>query len=280
MMCIVPMRVQFRLMNMPQEQFRISIEAFDGPLDLLLYLVRRSEVDIHDIPIAKITDEYLEILRHSTSVDVEMAGEFLVMAATLIEIKSRSLVPQSQIDEDEVDQESYDDSSDPRGDLIRQLLAFQRFRTASEQLDIRRASFALRFEATIGIQKENEINEEHSLELDDIHILDLSDAYEHIASAIDFTRLGEHHVAFDDIPIELCQEDLVDRLARSSEKHITLQSTFEGLTLPERVGMFLATLELVRLRRITVQQDDQLGSITISLLKEEVTNDELNVGEH
>jgi|TARA_B100000959_G_scaffold285269_1_gene359481 segregation and condensation protein A len=267
-------------MNMPQEQFRISIEAFDGPLDLLLYLVRRSEVDIHDIPIAKITDEYLEILRHSTSVDVEMAGEFLVMAATLIEIKSRSLVPQSQIDEDEVDQESYDDSSDPRGDLIRQLLAFQRFRTASEQLDIRRASFALRFEATIGIQKENEINEEHSLELDDIHILDLSDAYEHIASAIDFTRLGEHHVAFDDIPIELCQEDLVDRLARSSEKHITLQSTFEGLTLPERVGMFLATLELVRLRRITVQQDDQLGSITISLLKEEVTNDELNVGEH
>ncbi len=280
MMCIVPMRVQFRLMNMPQEQFRISIEAFDGPLDLLLYLVRRSEVDIHDIPIAKITDEYLEILRHSTSVDVEMAGEFLVMAATLIEIKSRSLVPQSQIDEDEVDQESYDDSSDPRGDLIRQLLAFQRFRTASEQLDIRRASFALRFEATIGIQKENEINEEHSLELDDIHILDLSDAYEHIASAIDFTRLGEHHVAFDDIPIELCQEDLVDRLARSSEKHITLQSTFEGLTLPERVGMFLAALELVRLRRITVQQDDQLGSITISLLKEEVTNDELNVGEH
>ncbi len=280
MLCIVLKRVQFRLMNMPQEQFRISLEAFDGPLDLLLYLVRRSEVDIHDIPIAKITDEYLEILRHSTSVDVEMAGEFLVMAATLIEIKSRSLVPQGQIVEDEVAQEEHDESHDPRGDLIRQLLAFQRFRTASEQLDERRSLFALRFEATIGIQKAKEITEEPSLELDDIHILDLSDAYEHIASAIDFTRLGEHHVAFDDIPIELCQEDLVDRLTRNTGKQLTLQSTFEGLTIPERVGMFLATLELVRLRRVTVQQDDQLGSITISLIEEEVTNDELNVEEH
>jgi len=267
-------------MHLPQEQFRISLEAFDGPLDLLLYLVRRAEVDIHDIPIAEITDDYLEILRHSASVDVEMAGEFLVMAATLIEIKSRSLVPPEQIEEDNQQDEAEDAPSDPKGDLIRQLLSYQRFRTASEQLEAKRLAFGLRFEAGVGILEVKDEEEEPSLELDDVHILDLSDAYEHIASSIDFTRIGEHHVAFDDIPIELCQEDLLDRLTRNAEKQITLQSTFEGLTQPERVGMFLATLELVRLRRVTVHQDDMLGSILVSLLEGDLTDGELNVEEH
>jgi len=88
-------------MSLPQEQFRVTIDAFDGPLDLLLYLVQRAEVDVQDIPIATITDEYLEVLRLGIAVDVELAGEFLVMAATLIEIKSRSLVPEEDIAKDD-----------------------------------------------------------------------------------------------------------------------------------------------------------------------------------
>jgi segregation and condensation protein A len=263
-------------MSLPQEQFRITIDAFDGPLDLLLYLVRRAEVDIHDIPIAEIADDYLEVLRIGSSVDVEMAGEFLVMAATLIEIKSRSLVPPEQVAEDDEALESQDSTEDPRGDLIRQLLAFQRFRTASEHLETRRQSFALRSAVTVGISTLPEVEQEPILELDDVHILDLSDAYEHIASAIDFTKLGEHHVAIDDIPIELCQEDLIDRLSRNSEKQLTLQDTFDGLTFPERVGMFLATLELVRLRRVTVLQEEFSGSIVLSLLEDAVMDDESN----
>ena len=280
MMCIVAMGLQFRLMNIPQEQFRITIDAFDGPLDLLLYLVRRAEVDIHDIPIAQITDEYLEVLRDAAAVDVEMAGEFLVMAATLIEIKSRSLVPPDQAAEDDESQSEDEPAVDPRGDLIRQLLAFQQFRTASEQLESLRISFALRFETSVGISKLSGVEPEPALDLDDVHILDLSDAYEHIASSIDFTCLGEHHVAFDDIPIELCQEDLLDRLARVDNKRLSLQDTFEGLTLQERVGMFLATLELVRTRRVTVQQDEFIGSIFVELIPDVVTDDELNVEAH
>jgi segregation and condensation protein A len=266
-------------MPLPQEQFRISIDAFDGPLDLLLYLVRRAEVDIHDIPIATITEEYLEVLRQGASVDVEMAGEFLVMAATLIEIKSRSLVPPEQVQEDDVELGEDDANEDPRGDLIRQLLSYQRFRTASELLEARRNLFALRYEVLIGIPKQPVVHEEPSLELDDVHILDLSDAYEHIASAIDFTQLDGHHIAFDDVPIELCQEDLLDRLARSDEKKLTLQATFSGLSLQERVGMFLATLELVRVRKVTIQQTEEWdGAIIIILLDEDAMPcDEPNV---
>jgi len=263
-------------MSIPQEQFRVSLDAFDGPLDLLLYLVQRVEVDIHDIPIAQITDEYLAVLRQGISVDVDMAGEFLVMAATLIEIKSRSLVPAEQVLEDDAQMGSDGILEDPRGDLIRQLLAFQRFRLASEHLEHRRITFERKFEARVAIPK-MPIDDEPSLELDDVHIFDLSDAYEHIASAIDFSRLGDHHVSFDDIPIELCQEDLVDRLNRTQMKQLTLQSTFSGLSIPERIGMFLATLELVRLRKVTVRQDLGDGDIIIELLEdEEVIFDGLN----
>jgi len=257
-------------MSLPQEQFRIAIDAFDGPLDLLLYLVRRAEVDIHDIPIARITDDYLEVLKNGGGVDVEMAGEFLVMAATLIEIKSRSLVPPEQVAEDDEEHGNGESSDDPRGDLIRQLLSYQRFRTASELLESGRISYGLKYEVRIGTPKMSIDNDEPSLELDDVHILDLSDAYEHIASAIDFTRLDGHHIAFDDIPIELCQEDLLNRLETSSDCKISLQSTFAGLSPPERVGMFLATLELVRIRKVTIAQDeDGTGEIIIVLLEGE-----------
>ena len=114
---------------------------------------------------------------------------------------------------------------------------------------------------------------EHALELDDVHIIDLADAYEHIASAIDFERIGEHHVAFDDVPIELCQEDILDRLQRSHAQKLTLQETFQGMQLQERIGMFLATLELVRLRQITIVQDDHFDSIIIKAI-EEVTEEQ------
>ena len=174
-------------------------------------------------------------------------------------------------DEREIDT---DDPIDPRGNLIRQLLAFQRFRTASEHLESMRLSFMNSFMVSVGIQKVPEMDEEPSLDLDDVHLLDLSDAYEFIASSIDFARLGEHHIAFDDIPIEICQEDLLQQLSQTNEKKLTLQTAFQGLSLTERVGMFLATLELVRIRRITVQQDDYQGHIMIALLEDVIIDGE------
>ena len=250
-------------MSLSQEQFRITIDSFDGPLDLLLYLVKRAEVDIYEIPIAQIADDYLEVLRTSAAIDVEMAGEFLVMAATLIELKSRSLVPIEKLNDDENVDETDCDPTDPKGDLIRQLLAYQRFRTAAEKLDEQKQAHALKYSVRVKTAVIEEPNNEPALEIDDVHIVDLADAYEHIASAIDFERIGEHRVAFDDVPIELCQEDILDRLNRSQARKLTLQETFQGMQLQERIGMFLATLELVRLRQITIVQDDHFDSIII-----------------
>lgn len=251
-----------------QDDYRISLESFQGPLDLLLYLVRRAEVDIHNIPIATITDQYLDVLRQVEAVDVELAAEFLVMAATLVEIKSRMLMPAEQRGDDgEAGDRPVDDAVDPRHELIQQLLAYQRYRVAAEELDLQRVLYEQRYPVRPAWQFFDlpEEDADVELELDDVHVYDLSDAYERIASAIDFARLGSHHVEFDDTPIELYEQDLLDRLERTAERRLTLQRAFEGQTQAQRIGLFLATLELTRVRRITVQQDDIDAEIVVTM---------------
>ena len=236
-----------------QDDYVISLEAFEGPLDLLLFLIRRAEVDIQDIPIAKITDQYLLILRQVDEVDIEQAGEFLVMAATLIELKSRTLAPAEASDEQE-GSDAADEFNDPKQDLIRQLLAYQRIRTAGEALDDRRMAAALRLRVRVRPSDEA-LKLDEGMELEDVHLMDLVDAWEHVAAAIDFDRLGAHHVSVDDAPIALYQTDLVDRLTRRSGRPLVLQEAFAGKSAAQRIGLFLAVLELVRGRRIICHQD-------------------------
>ena len=262
-----------------QDDYQVNLDAFCGPLDLLLYLIRRAEVDIHDIPIAKITKQYLELLKQVEHIDVEAAGEFLIMAAMLIELKSRTLIPP---DPDAVDDMGdglitpTGDAIDPRHELVQQLLSYQRYRIASEALEDRRNEFMHRYPARAFHQdfpfEETDLND---LELEDVHILDLHDAYEHIAASINFAQIGDHTVEIDDTPIALYQEDLLDRLGRSEKSCMTLQESFEGQLPQQRVGLFLAMLELVRLRKIAIKQDELLSDIAIELtIDEESVNAE------
>lgn len=261
-----------------QEDYQISLDLFHGPLDLLLYLIRRAEVDIHRIPIAQITDQYLALLRQLDDIDIDAAGEFLVMAATLVEIKSRTLMPPGQASEqtgEPGEGGAAAASGDPRYELVQQLLAYQKFRIASDELESRRIAFAQRFPrkpARLDMvakpqaaQDEVEQHEPIEIELEDAHLFDLSEAYERIMASIDFGKLGDHRVEIDDTPIALHQEDLLDRLSRSETRRLTLQEAFEGATAGQRIGLFLATLELVRLRRVTVAQPEVDGPIELLL---------------
>ena len=259
-----------------QEDYRVALETFEGPLDLLLYLIRRAEVDIHDIPVARITDQYLAFLRHVDNIDVEIAGEFLVMAATLIELKSRTIAPPDGNDEDGESADLASDATseiDPRYELVQQLLAYQRYRTAAEDLDDRRVSFSMRYtvharESDQG-EPEPEANALREIDLEDVHIIDLADAYEAIMASIDFTHLGDHVVEIDDTPLALHQEDLVDQIQRSPQHRLTLQSAFQGRSGGERIGLFLAVLELVRMRRVTVRQEEPDSEIEVLLRESE-----------
>ncbi len=274
-----------------QEDYQITLDAFRGPLDLLLYLIRRAEVDVHDIPIAQITDQYLTFLQQLDDIDIDVAGEFLVMAATLIEIKSRTIAPPQKPGEENANDgmPGIPESTDPRYELVQQLLAYQKYRIASDDLEHRRIAFLNRYprrpakfdgtapaaDPPLPNTAENDdgtIAEDDSfdnlpieLELEDAHVFDLSEAYERIMASIDFGKIGDHRVEMDDTPIALHQEDLLDRLTRSQDRRLTLQNAFEGANTGQRIGLFMATLELVRLRRITVIQEEIESPIQLAL---------------
>lgn len=268
-----------------QEDYQVTLDAFHGPLDLLLYLIRRAEVDILDIPIAAITEQFLVFLQELDNIDIDDAGDFLVMASTLVEIKSRSIAPPAPPVDGEGDRggDSSFNAFDPRLELIQQLLAYQRYRIAADELDKRRLSFLQRYPTRPDRNvRHDEYAEPMELDLEDVHILDLSESYERIVSSIDFTQLGDHTIEIDDTPIALYQEDLLDRLERSAKHRLTLQEAFEGANILERIGLFLATLELVRLRRMTVIQDAIDSPIELILNEDPeevlvIESDEINV---
>lgn len=255
-----------------EDEYTVRLGTFEGPLDLLLYLIRRAEVDIHDIPIVDITDQYLDAISGidaETTLDIDAAGEFLVMAATLVELKSRTLAPGRADGEDGEGGEEAEEV-DPRHDLVRQLLAYQRYRAAAGELDDRREEFAARWPVRVraGRVEEAEDAEPPTLELDDVHAGDLLTAFERIMAAIDPSRLGEHAVEYDDTPIGLHQEDLVDRLRRSPSGRLPLTAVFEGRTRGAMIGLFLGVLELARQHRLRFHQVD-MGDIELELRPDE-----------
>jgi len=257
--------------------YRVQLETFEGPLDLLLYLIRRAEVDITDIPIAALADQYMEYLAGIDRIDIELAGEFLVTAATLMEIKSRMLTPAAPGPEGGGalgDLEGPGKAGeDPRADLVRQLLAYKRFRDAAEALDIRRHDWERRFPAGRAGTDDASLREAlaaqaDDLELEDLSLLDLVEAFSGIIASVNFERLGDHTVTYDDTPIELHAEDILDRLKRAADGGsgpIELSTMFVGRTRSEAIGLFLATLELVRRRAIAVRQETPGGRIVLGL---------------
>ncbi len=261
--------------------YRVRLDAFEGPLDLLLYLIRRAEVDITDIPIAALTDQYLEYLKQIQTIDIELAGEFLVTAATLMEIKSRMLAPAGPASEAQAAAPGSlaSEGQDPRAELVRQLLAYKKYRDAASALDARKQDWERRFpagRAGIDSQRLREVIEQQQgeLELEDLSLMDLVEAFGQIAASVNFDRLGEHEITDTDIPIELHAEDILDRLKR--EAAMPLASLFSGRSRQEMIGLFLATLELVRRRSVRVRQD-QAGPIVVELRESEAEPPEVVV---
>lgn len=242
--------------------YRIQLDAYAGPLDLLLHLVKRNEIDLHDIPIAELTEQYLAHLQLLQDLDMDQAGEFLVMAATLLEIKSQMIVPRpEEAEEDEAGEgeESSDevgDPTDPRYELVQQLLAYKRYKDAASQLEQRQEDWAARFAVRpidrAKPDKDESEAELREIELEDVNVFELCEAFGRLLSSIG--EFSGHSVTDDDTPIGLHAEDIADRLQR--EGPMTLRRICEGRNRAEVIGLFLAMLELVRDKRVAVVQDE------------------------
>lgn len=245
--------------------YRVDLPIFHGPLDLLLFLIRRDELDITDIPIHHITQSYLDYLKtlreasKEHGFDINIAGDFVLMAATLMEIKSAMLLPPPEIAEQSsqygVLNGAAESLADPRFELVQQLLEYKRLKDNAHLLEVKAADHAARF-ARVPAKLDGELDEPPPLDLDEVQIWDLLDAFTRLMKDIGVRGPLRHEVTYDETPIDLHAADIEDRVKR--EKSITLRSLLETRTSKsEMIGLFLALLELVREKRVLVEYDDQ-----------------------
>jgi segregation and condensation protein A len=264
------------------EDYRVQLDFYDGPMDLLLYLVRKDEVDIHDIPIARITGQYCRYVEMLRAVDINLAGEFLLMAAWLMEIKTRMLLPTGPAEPAEGAEggepagSAADALADPRAELVRQLLAYKQFKDLADELGQAAAAQALKYpRAGLDWDKlagEAGANAEPAVDLGDVHIWDLFDAFGKLMEATG--RHADHQVVYDDTPIHEHAADIVDRL--TSAGSLQFDKLFEGHNRGQILGLFLAMLELIRQKRIRVLQEQTFGAIVLKLRDPEESPVEAN----
>lgn len=228
--------------------YQIKIHNFEGPFDLLFHLIEKAEVDIYDIPIAEITNQYLEYIEEMQSLDLDVASEFIVMAATLIQIKSRMLLPKEKNPMDELSA----DSDDPRAELVEQLLQYKKFKEAAMILKEKE-------EANIGIYYKNaeiidDIDEDKILI--NITLNDLVQAFQ------DVLKKHEENVSHENFEQQVIREEITigskieyirDTLSMNSTVYFNELFGSSSNKL-EIIVTFLAILELIRLREIKVYQ--------------------------
>ncbi len=231
--------------------FRVDLEAFRGPLDLLLYLVRKHEVEITDIPIALITDQYLESLAALEELDVDDVGDFLEMASTLLEIKSRLVLPQGDEEQEEIE--------DPRDELVQRLLEYKQLRDAASLLEEQSREWQQHFAR----QSDDLPPREPDLgnqPIQEVELWDLVSALGRVLRENQATQPSS--IVYDDTPIHVYMEQIHQQLAKTGRASLSQWLT-AGMHKSAMIGIFLAVLELVRHHSVRTQQDDLHGEIWI-----------------
>ena len=240
-------------------EYRVELEVYNGPLDLLLYLIKRDELDIYDIPIAKITDSYLGYvnmlrdIKTREGLDINVAGDFLVMAATLMEIKSAMLLPKAPAVQQNDGPTAAQEITDPRYELVQQLLEYKRLKDSATLLERKQQEHESRFPRVPAV-REGEADEPPPVDLDEVQIWDLLAAFDRLMKEVGTRKPRYHEVLYDDTPIDLHAADIEDRLKR--EAKLTLRQLIVGRkSRSEMIGVFLALLELIREKKILVEQN-------------------------
>ena len=232
--------------------YQVRIENFEGPLDLLLHLIKKNEINIYDIPVAMIAQQYLEYLEAMEELNLNVAGDFLVMAATLLQIKSKMLLPVDETADDD------EDGPDPREELVRRLLEYKTYREAARQLDDQEKMWREIFwrEQAPSVEEV-----EKDLPLDNVSLFDLVDALKEVLERNPSSRLIE--IVPDNLTVRERMNVILEML--EGKDSISFAALFEGSSHRMVVVVtFLALLELMRLRVARVFQAETFGPILVS----------------
>ncbi|MCH2156339.1 MAG: segregation/condensation protein A [Opitutales bacterium] len=238
----------------------IRLPVFEGPLDLLLFLIRRNELDIYDIPILQVTEQYMEIIRRMKQKDLEVAGEFFVMASTLMYIKSRMLLPRDE--QGDVDDAAEDESIDPRWELVQQLIEYRKFKESAATLD------DMIHEAQMIIAREVQYDESDPTEERPLTQTDRIAVWGMFNQVL--KRLSERMVVGEIHDEVVTVSDRMEYIMTVLETRSRFNFTdlFEQkITVSYLISTFIALLELTRLNKITIDQSTPFGDIECSRLE-------------
>jgi segregation and condensation protein A len=230
--------------------FRVDLDIFRGPLDLLLYLVRKHELDVSDIRVAKVTEQYLEYMGVLEQVDVDAVGDFLEIASLLIEIKSNIVLPGDEVVADELE--------DPRQELVRRLLEYKQFRDAASMLEERSREWRERFPRIANDLPGRNVSLDQQ-PIQEVELWDLVSAFGRVLKA-KHDVAGPESIRYDETPIHVHMRLIDERLRRDGR--VAFTQFFEGSVHKSKlVGMFLAVLELVRHQHARAAQPELFGEI-------------------
>jgi len=240
-----------------ENALNFTLDVFEGPLDLLLYLIKRDEVDIYDIPIVNITEQYMEVLKMMRILDLNIAGEFLVMASTLTLIKSRMLLPVEDRGEDE------EEEDDPRLDLVRQLVEYRKFKDAAthlEQLEGEMLNVFPRGAINVDLEKQPGVS------LKDVSIFDLINAFNEALKRVEAEKIREIFTERYTVAEKI--DELMIRMR--TNQRVSISGLFVGMrSRAEIICTFLAVLELIKLSQITIQpQNEAFDAIHIERVED------------
>ncbi|OGX40679.1 MAG: hypothetical protein A3C53_00190 [Omnitrophica WOR_2 bacterium RIFCSPHIGHO2_02_FULL_68_15] len=233
--------------------YRVKLPVFEGPLDLLLFLIKQNHIDITNLPIAEVVDQYLEYLGLMQILDLDIAGDFLVMAATLLQIKSKLLLPPDETPAEE------EEEPDPRAELVRRLLEYQQFKAAADRLqDLEQQRLAVFTRVPPeGQRLEEEVIEEPFFEAS---LFDLLTALSKVLRKVPKELF--HEIVKDEFTVEQKAAALRERLTQTSQ--VTFAQLFEtAKNKLEVITIFLALLELIRQRFVVARQGEVFGDILV-----------------
>ena len=237
--------------------YKLKLDIFEGPLDLLLYLIKKDDVDICDIPIASITEQYMAYIEMMKMLDLEIVGDFLVMAATLMQIKSKMLLPPDPTPEEP--------QEDPREELVRRLQEYKMFKEIAEQLKARESARQDLFARSADEESTKELREDATEVYFEANLFDLINAFNQAMSRVKENKVYE--VSQDNFTVE---EKIHDILHALLERPVIFLSEFfsRARSRMEMIVIFMSILELIRLREIRVMQKRAFSEIEVSRNRE------------
>ena len=245
--------------------YKIKIDAFEGPLDLLLHLINRLEIDIYDIPVAEITEQYVAYIHTMKELELDVASEYLVMAATLLAIKSKMLLPKHEDEWDE-EEEEFLYEEDPRDELVMQLLEYKKYKEAAGEFKNLEAERALIFtKPPIDLSPYSTETSAEKADLD-VNIYDMLGAFQKLMRRKKLQRPLQTRITRQEVSIEKRIGELRDTLRRRRKK-VLFSSLFADDNKEQLVVTFLAILELCKTNSVTLEDDNSGENPNVRLLR-------------